>query len=66
MTVGGVDTYYDYEEKQWKSRKLGGGPIHHGPVCPAPRTPDHVVHDPAIHDRRLSARDHDVPQHTLN
>ncbi|TDU89121.1 hypothetical protein EV138_2676 [Kribbella voronezhensis] len=41
MTVGGVDTYYDYEEKQWKSRRLGGGPIRRGPVCPAPRTTDH-------------------------
>jgi hypothetical protein len=40
MTVGGVDTYYDYEEKQWKSRRLGGGPIRRGPVCPAPRTTD--------------------------
>ena len=30
MTVGGVDTYYDYDEKQWKSRKLGGGPIRRG------------------------------------
>ncbi|TCO42466.1 hypothetical protein EV646_11388 [Kribbella antiqua] len=38
MTVGGVDTYYDYDEKQWKSRKLGGGPIRRGPVCPSPRT----------------------------
>ncbi|MFK4085219.1 hypothetical protein ACI2LF_13990 [Kribbella sp. NPDC020789] len=37
MTVGGVDTYYDYDEKQWKSRRLGGGPIKRGPVCPAPR-----------------------------
>jgi len=42
MTVGGVDTYYDYEEKQWKSRRLGGGPIRRGPVCPAPRTADHA------------------------
>jgi hypothetical protein len=38
MTVGGVDTYYDYDEKQWKSRRLGGGPIRRGPVCPLPRT----------------------------
>jgi hypothetical protein len=38
MTVGGVDTYYDYDEKQWKSRRLGGGPVRRGPVCPAPRT----------------------------
>ncbi|GAA0942412.1 hypothetical protein GCM10009554_34870 [Kribbella koreensis] len=53
MTVGGVDTYYDYEEKQWKSRRLGGGPIPRGPVCPAPRTVDHP---PA--DRRQPTRDH--------
>ena len=33
MTVGGVDTYYDYEEKQWKSRKLGGGPAVDGNVA---------------------------------
>jgi hypothetical protein len=37
MAVGGVDTYYDYDERQWKSRRLGGGPIRRGPVCPAPR-----------------------------
>ncbi|TDD22176.1 hypothetical protein E1218_19675 [Kribbella turkmenica] len=36
MTIGGVDTYYDYDEKQWKSRRLGGGPIRQGPVCPTP------------------------------
>jgi hypothetical protein len=35
MTVGGVDTYYDYEEQQWKHRKLGGGPVRPGPVCPS-------------------------------
>ncbi|MFI6831692.1 hypothetical protein ACIBG5_31630 [Kribbella sp. NPDC050241] len=44
MTVGGVDTYYDYDEKQWKSRRLGGGPIRRGPVCPAPKSPEH--HEP--------------------
>ncbi|MFG1813609.1 hypothetical protein ACGFIF_07600 [Kribbella sp. NPDC049174] len=44
MTVGGVDTYYDYDEKQWKSRKLGGGPIRRGPVCPAPRTAPQEQH----------------------
>ena len=37
MTVGGVDTYYDYDDKQWKSRRLGGGPIRRGPVCPVPK-----------------------------
>jgi hypothetical protein len=62
MTVGGVDTYYDYEEKQWKSRKLGGGPIRRGPVCPAPRTPEHAAHE----TRPERRRDHDVPKHTLN
>jgi len=36
MAVGGVDTYYDYDEKQWKSRRLGGGPIRREPVCPTP------------------------------
>lgn len=45
MTVGGVDTYYDYEEKQWKSRRLGGGPIRRGPVCPPPRTIEHPPTD---------------------
>ena len=39
MAVGGVDTYYDYDEKQWKSRRLGGGPLKRGPVCPAPKRP---------------------------
>jgi hypothetical protein len=53
MTVGGTDTYYDYEEKQWMSRRLGGGPIARGPVCPAPRT---VEHPPA--DRRPTTREH--------
>jgi len=52
MTVGGVDTYYDYEEKQWKSRRLGGGPIRRGPVCPAPRT---VEHQPT--ERHVAARE---------
>jgi hypothetical protein len=63
MTVGGVDTYYDYEEKQWKSRKLGGGPIRRGPVCPAPRTTDKAVHDTRP-ERRPAG--HDLPKHTLN
>jgi hypothetical protein len=53
MTVGGTDTYYDYDEKQWKSRRLGGGPIDHGPVCPAPRTVDH----PST-ERRTAIREH--------
>ncbi|ADB29859.1 hypothetical protein Kfla_0739 [Kribbella flavida DSM 17836] len=51
MAVGGVDTYYDYEEKQWKSRRLGGGPIRRGPVCPAPR----ADHQPA--ERRTAGHE---------
>lgn len=37
MTVGGVDTYYDYDERQWKFRRLGGGPVHHASTCPLER-----------------------------
>ncbi|MEV8372265.1 hypothetical protein AB0P21_05980 [Kribbella sp. NPDC056861] len=36
MAVGGVDTYYDYDERQWKSRRLGGRPVRIGPVVPVP------------------------------
>ncbi|MEU4193237.1 hypothetical protein AB0E69_15175 [Kribbella sp. NPDC026611] len=57
MTVGGVDTYYDYEDKQWKSRRLGGGPIRRGPVCPAPRATDHTP----PHERLASVRDREKP-----
>ncbi|WP_344232809.1 hypothetical protein [Kribbella hippodromi] len=38
MTVGGVDTYYDYDEHQWKFRRLGGGPVRRTPACPTPPT----------------------------
>ena len=34
MTVGGVDTYYDYDERQWKYRRLGGGPVRRKSPCP--------------------------------
>jgi hypothetical protein len=27
VTVGGVDTYYDYDERCWKYRRLGGGRV---------------------------------------
>jgi hypothetical protein len=54
MTVGGIDTYYDYEDRQWKSRRLGGGPIRRGPVCPSPRQAEHLTSD-----RRGQRRDHD-------
>ncbi len=59
MAVGGVDTYYDYEEKQWKSRRLGGGPIRRGPVCPAPRTTDHPPTDRRPRDHK--SKDTKVP-----
>lgn len=39
MAVGGVDTYYDYDERQWKFRRLGGGPVHQVVVHPAPEQP---------------------------
>ncbi|TCC45004.1 hypothetical protein E0H75_31270 [Kribbella capetownensis] len=54
MTVGGVDTYYDYDEKQWKSRRLGGGPIRRGPVCPAPKSPEQ--HEQSGGQKSLAAR----------
>jgi len=65
MTVGGVDTYYDYEEKQWKSRRLGGGPIRRGPVCPAPRTADHTVHE-SPRERHPAGREHDKSKAVLS
>ncbi|MFC0627487.1 hypothetical protein [Kribbella deserti] len=37
MAHNEVDTYYDYDERQWKSRRLGGGPVRRGPVCPTIR-----------------------------
>jgi len=40
MAIGGVDTYYDYDERQWKYRRLGGGPVHKTVVCPEPLQAD--------------------------
>lgn len=37
MTVGGVDTYYDYDEREWKYRRLGGGPVRRKSTCPLVR-----------------------------
>ena len=34
MTVGGVDTYYDYEKRRWMHRRLGGGPVRPEPEPP--------------------------------
>lgn len=43
MSVGSVDTYYDYDERRWKFRRLGGGPVHTARICPSP--PEAAVHD---------------------
>jgi hypothetical protein len=39
IIVGGVDTYYDYDERRWKFRRLGGGPIHEQTLEQPPRRP---------------------------
>lgn len=52
MTVGGVDTYYDYEEQQWKFRRLGGGPVRRTPVCPETRS---ERDEPAVAGTNLSS-----------
>ncbi|MEV6285655.1 hypothetical protein [Kribbella sp. NPDC051770] len=53
MTVGGVDTYYDYDEQQWKHRKLGGGPVRRKPVCPLPiSVPTDIPHEDDAEARR--------------
>ena len=54
MTVGGVDTYYDYDEKQWKSRRLGGGPVRRGPVCPTPKAASRDEADPELSHHRAA------------
>ncbi len=52
MSVGGVDTYYDYDERKWKSRRLGGHPIRTGPVCPVlPRRPPADAADEELVDQ---------------
>ncbi|MFF0344709.1 hypothetical protein [Kribbella sp. NPDC004875] len=43
ITVGGTDTYFDYDERQWKFRRLGGGPIRPGAPCPGKRRDDLVA-----------------------
>ena len=37
ITVGGIDTYYDYDERQWMYRRLGGGPVRPKQICPPPK-----------------------------
>jgi hypothetical protein len=49
MAVGGVDTYYDYDERQWKFRRLGGGPVHQVVVCPvAEQSPEPDTREPSV------------------
>lgn len=40
VTVGGIDTYYDYDEQRWKYRRLGGGPVRDDPPHPEPNSPE--------------------------
>ncbi|MET9315124.1 hypothetical protein ABZX12_25195 [Kribbella sp. NPDC003505] len=46
MTVGGVDTYYDYDERQWKFRRLGGGPVRESARRPATQRAAVVAQEP--------------------
>jgi hypothetical protein len=62
MTVGGVDTYYDYDEKQWKSRRLGGGPIRRGAVCPAPRAASAEEAEPSATSHSRTSRPKDASE----
>jgi hypothetical protein len=50
MTVGGVDTYYDYEKQRWMHRRLGGGPVR-----PEPPEADEAVNTAAAGYRRGKA-----------
>jgi hypothetical protein len=57
VTVGGIDTYYDYDEQCWKYRRLGGGPVHDKPTCPIPaETEAHDAHRPAKHRLESTGR----------
>jgi beta-xylosidase len=57
MTFGGVDTYYDYNERQWRSRRLGGGPIRKEPACPRPTKPQSEAGSRSVDTRRKVAED---------
>jgi hypothetical protein len=57
MMFGGVDTYYDYDERQWKIRRLGGGPVRRASLGPEEESgvcvnPD-PAHEPAASDAEL-------------
>jgi hypothetical protein len=59
MAIGGVDTYYDYDERQWKYRRLGGGPVHKTVARPEPLpadVDDQRTSTPARRTTRASAR----------
>jgi hypothetical protein len=51
VTVGGIDTYYDYDEKCWKYRRLGGGPVREQD-CSIPTEIRAEETQPAVHGRR--------------
>jgi hypothetical protein len=58
MTFGGVDTYYDYDERQWKLRRLGGGPVRRERVCPAETTSsDESANEDSKHPRETNPAD---------
>ncbi|MER7247465.1 hypothetical protein [Kribbella sp. NPDC000426] len=61
MTVGGVDTYYDYEEQRWKYRRLGGGPVRQAVVCPEPRPVDIDEQTPQPQPRRTPGKGRRTP-----
>ena len=57
MTVGGIDTYYDYDQRQWMFRRLGGGPVRQVPVCPVVRdAPEAEAERPPVADPRVPAK----------
>ncbi|GAA0582125.1 hypothetical protein HPO96_08430 [Kribbella sandramycini] len=38
--VGGIDTYYDYNQRRWMYRRLGGGPVHTQHLTPPKPDPE--------------------------
>ncbi|GAA1123426.1 hypothetical protein GCM10009630_21690 [Kribbella jejuensis] len=57
MTVGGVDTYYDYDEHQWKYRRLGGGPVRRRAACQQRPEPDAEATPPSQPQRSRESAD---------
>jgi hypothetical protein len=66
MTFGGVDTYYDYDEHQWKFRRLGGGPVRKHAVAASHSAPDNEpATEPAIGQRVSSSKPADSRKGTV-